>query len=421
MSEKRRDTKGRLLRNGEVQRPDGKYMFRYVDVNGDRQTVYSWKLVETDKIPEGKRCAEALRTIEKRVLSFVDEGIDNRSGDKISLNSMFDRFLDIRKKLKETTRCNYICMYNTHVRYNLGKKSVGSIKYSDVYKLYLSLNENGLKLSSIQNINSIVWQLLEIARKDCIVKKNVADGVMKEVSKEIGDDRTVKHALTIQEQDAFIHYVYNEEKYSRYARLFTVLLGTGMRIGEALGLTWSDVNFKSGVISVNHSIRYKGTENGGYEYHVSAPKTKAGQRTIPMFKDVKKVLLEQRKNQLTEGTSDFEVDGYSGFVFINSAGKVFTPAFIYDTIQNITTDYNLDESVKAKREKRAPVYLPKISAHTFRHTFCTRVCENETNIKVIQAVMGHKNIRTTMDVYNEATEQAKGLSIKNLEGKIRLA
>lgn len=54
MSSKRKDSKGRVLRNGETQRPDGRYMFRYTDAWGERQTVYSWKLVETDKIPEGK-------------------------------------------------------------------------------------------------------------------------------------------------------------------------------------------------------------------------------------------------------------------------------------------------------------------------------------------------------------------------------
>ena len=140
-----------------------------------------------------------------------------------------------------------------------------------------------------------------------------------------------------------------------------------------------------------------------------------------MFKNVKKALLAERKRQLAEGAKAFEVDGYSGFVFTNSAGKVYTPAFIYDTLQSIATDYNLDEREKARKEKREPLYLPKISAHILRHTFCTRMCENESNVKVIQAVMGHKNIRTTMDVYNEATAQATAASFRNLEGKIRLA
>ena len=67
MPEKRRDNKGRILRNGEVQRPDGMYMFRYTDLDGKRKTVYSWKLVETDKAPDGKRCVSALRDIERQV------------------------------------------------------------------------------------------------------------------------------------------------------------------------------------------------------------------------------------------------------------------------------------------------------------------------------------------------------------------
>ena len=61
------------------------------------------------------------------------------------------------------------------------------------------------------------------------------------------------------------------------------------------------------------------------------------------------------------------------------------------------------------------------SAHNLRHTFCTRLCENETNLKVIQEIMGHRNIETTMDVYNEATKEKKMSSFANLEGKIRVS
>lgn len=60
MAEKRRDNKGRILRTGEVQRKDGLYMYRYTDMNGQRRTVYSWKLVETDKVPNGKRCTHSI-------------------------------------------------------------------------------------------------------------------------------------------------------------------------------------------------------------------------------------------------------------------------------------------------------------------------------------------------------------------------
>ena len=124
MAEKRKDSKGRVLRNGEVQRADGKYMFRYSDVNGERQTVYSWKLVETDKVPAGKRCAEALRTIEQRVLKDIEDGIDTGKAESTDVNMLFDEFMALRTELKESTRCNYICLYDTHVRNGFGKRRI---------------------------------------------------------------------------------------------------------------------------------------------------------------------------------------------------------------------------------------------------------------------------------------------------------
>ena len=72
------------------------------------------------------------------------------------------------------------------------------------------------------------------------------------------------------------------------------------------------------------------------------------------------------------------------------------------------------EILKAKKEKRDPILLPDFSCHHLRHTFCTRLCENETNLKVIQSIMGHRNIETTMDVYAEATDRKKKETIDNL-------
>ena len=74
----------------------------------------------------------------------------------------------------------------------------------------------------------------------------------------------------------------------------------------------------------------------------------------------------------------------------------------------------------AKAEGREPELLPHFSCHHLRHTFCTRFCENETNLKVIQEIMGHADITTTMDIYNEATKDKKIESFAGLEGKIKI-
>jgi len=80
-----------------------------------------------------------------------------------------------------------------------------------------------------------------------------------------------------------------------------------------------------------------------------------------------------------------------------------------------------EELEAAKKERREPKLLPHFTAHNIRHTFCTRFCENEMNIKVIQEIMGHANISTTMNIYNEATMKKKKESFENLEGKIKIS
>ena len=115
------------------------------------------------------------------------------------------------------------------------------------------------------------------------------------------------------------------------------------------------------------------------------------------------------------------IDGYSGFIFKNRYGDVFQPGAINQAIKRICNDYNSEETAKAEKEKREPILLPHFSVHNLRHTFCTRFCENETNLKIIQEIMGHADIETTMNICNEATKEKKVESFANLEGKIKIS
>ena len=128
--------------------------------------------------------------------------------------------------------------------------------------------------------------------------------------------------------------------------------------------------------------------------------------------------LEEYQYQKVIGFCTDEIDGYSGFVFCTGDGKVYLPNAINRTIRSICADYNKEEESKAKEENRDPVLLPKFSCHILRHTFCTRFCENETNLKVIQEIMGHADISTTMDVYAEATQEKKKESMTSLQSAL---
>lgn len=107
---------------------DGKYMFRYIDCAGQRQTVYSWKLVSTDKLREGQRESQALRDIEKSILKDLDDKIKTNDAEHTTVNDLFEQFMDIRKDLRESSRCCYNGIYRKHIKPVLGDRPIGQVK-----------------------------------------------------------------------------------------------------------------------------------------------------------------------------------------------------------------------------------------------------------------------------------------------------
>jgi integrase len=133
-----------------------------------------------------------------------------------------------------------------------------------------------------------------------------------------------------------------------------------------------------------------------------------------MIQRVYEALQEEYETQQEEGFNTTEIDGMSGFIFTNRFGNIHNPAAVNRAIKRIYEAYNAEELVTAKKEKRQPVIIPHFSCHHFRHTFCSRFCENETNVKVIQTIMGHASIETTMDIYTEVTHDKKQEALEAL-------
>lgn len=126
------------------------------------------------------------------------------------------------------------------------------------------------------------------------------------------------------------------------------------------------------------------------------------------------VLRDEWERQNKEGFCIKNVDGMTNFIFTNRFGGPHNPASINRVIKRIVDAYNAEEVVRAKKEKREPVIIPRFSNHIFRHTFASRFCENETNIKVIQEVMGHADVSTTMNIYAEVNENVTRIALENL-------
>ena len=420
MSEKRRDSKNRILQNGESQRKDGKYEFKYVDVNGTRRSAYSWKLVATDKVPEGKRCELSLREMEKQIRRDLEDGISTHTANSITLNELFDTYMST-KELKQSTRTNYMYMYKNYVSNVIGKRRIGSIKYSDIKKFYNSLIlEKKFKPNSMEIINTILHPVFTMAVRDGYIRTNPSDGVMAEIKKSHNWEKPKRHALTEEQQALFIDFLAESKTYNHWLPLMTVFLGTGCRVGELIGLTWDDCDFTEGIITINHNLVYRQQDSGKCEMHITTPKTESGKRVVPMFEAVRKALLQEKKEQMRNGFNSTIIDGYSGFVFTNRCGYVHNPQTINRAIKRIYTACNEQEIERAKKEHRQPVLIPHFSVHNLRHTFSNRLCEHERDLKVIQEIMGHSDITTTMNIYNEATKERKQESFARLEGKIKI-
>lgn len=401
----RKDGKGRVLRKGEhYRKTDGRYSYIYTDPLGKQHTIYAKSLV-------------TLRQKEESLIKDQMDGLNVYVAGNADVNFLFDRYISTKSELRSSTYSNYLYTWNHFIRDTFGKKKVKDVKYSDVLFFYSDLiNKQGLQINTLENINTVLRPSFQLAVRDDIIRKNPIDGAYAEVKKRNGGSRKRKRALTVQQQRAFINYVAENPFFYKWYPFFTFLLGTGCRIGEAIGIRWDDVDLEKRLIDINHSLTYYQRADDSFrcEFRVSQPKTEAGIRTIPMMKQVYDVLKDEYERQEVEGFCVANVDGMTNFIFSNRFETPHNPAAVNRAIKRIVDAHNAEEEVKAKKEKREPVMIPRFSCHIFRHTFASRFCENETNVKVIQEVMGHADVSTTMNIYAEVNQDVTRASLEKL-------
>ena len=410
MAQSRKDNKGRVLRKGEHQREkDGKYVYQYFDALGRRKSIYSNDLAK-------------LREREEKLIRDQMDGLDIYVAGHADINFLFDRYLSTKTELRSSTRSGYIYCYDHFVRDTFGKKIIGEVKYSDVLSYYTHLlTKDELTISTVESIHNLLHPSFQLAVRDEIIRFNPSEGALAEIKKKSGKNKGIRHALTLEQQRAFLGYVAESPVFVTWLPFFVFLFGTGCRIGEAVGIRWDDISLDERVIDINHTVTYyaRYDKDNKCDFEVSDPKTAAGNRRIPMVDEVFEVLSEEFEEQRENGFSDLVVDGMKGFIFTNCRGGLHKGATVNKAIERIRTHYNAEEEVKAKREHREPVIIPHFSCHHIRHTFCTRFCENETNLKVIQTIMGHADIQTTMDIYAEATELSKRDAVARLSENVK--
>ena len=418
MAKKRQDKNRTVLRSGEMYREsDGRYSYRWTDSTGKRHETYAKSL-------------EALRKKESKIAKDIADDI-KAEAQSITLNQIYKIWKDVKRGLKNTTFQNYCYMYDTFVFDSFGKKRIAAIKKSDVKRFYNTLaEERELSASTIDSIHTVIHQLFGPAVEDNYIRANPSDDALRELKKAQEFSSEKRYALTQDQEKAFLEFIQKKPKYRHWYPVFAVMISTGLRVGEITGLRWQDIDLENSVIDVNHTLVYyshrivKPGEKKGCYFAINSTKTPASKRKIPMLDSVKQAfLMEKQYQREAEIKCQVTIDGYTDFIFVNRFGNTQHQGTLNKAIRRIVRDYNMEAvEENAKRKKRGSkemVMLPSFSCHSLRHTFATRMCEKGVNIKVIQDVMGHTDISTTMNIYTDATKDLKTQAFNILNEELK--
>ena len=398
------DSRHVRLKVGETEKASGGYEYRWTSKDGKRNSIYAPTL-------------EKLRELEEQVTVDKHDGI-KADAKALTVNDCFKLWVELKRGIKDSTFKNYIYMYEMFVMPTFGKKRVTQVQRSDVKRFYNGLvDQKILSISTVDNIHNVLHQVFQVAVDDNYIRQNPTDRMLKELRVAHGHEVVKRKALTFAQQELFLNYIKTEPKYRHWYPVFFIMANTGMRVGELTGLRWRDIDFENGIISVNHTlVYYNHRDELGTYYSINTPKTEAGCREIPMIAGVREAFEMEQEYQQTLGIQSIDrIDGYDDFVFVNRYGKVHPQGTLNKAIKRIMRDCN-DQILLTHDLDTDPVLLPNFSCHNLRHTFATRLCESGINVKVIQDVLGHVDISTTMDIYVDVMNDTKKRELANFDG-----
>lgn len=381
MSEVRRDNKGRKLFNGESQRKDEKYEYKYHDAWGKRKTVYSWKLTPTDRVPSGKRDDISLREKIKQIQKDLNSNI-TPDGGNFTVLELVEKYISQKTGIRHNTRSNYKFVVNVIKKEAFGQKRIDKIKVSDAKEWLIKMQQiDGRGYSSIHTIRGVVRPAFQMAVDDDLLVKNPFEFQLNTV---VVNDSVTREAITRQQERDFLEFVKNDKHFCKYYDGIYILFKTGLRISEFVGLTKKNLDFENSRIIVDHQLQ----RTRDMKYIIEDTKTESGERMVPMIPEVKEAfqrILANRKNPKVEPM----VDGYSGFLFLDKNDRPMVALHWEKYFQHIREKYN----------KIYRAQMPKVTPHVCRHTFCSNMAKSGMNPKTLQYIMGHSDISVTLNTY----------------------
>ena len=380
MSEIRRDNKNRKLLTGESQDKDGRYRYKYNDAFGNRKSVYSWRLTESDPYPKGKRKDISLREKEKQIRKELEDGI-SPDGRSMTVLELVQKYVNLKRGVKHNTKANYNFVINIIKKEKFGSRMIDTITMSDAKEWLIKLQDDGRGYSSIHSIRGVLRPAFQIAEDDNLIHKNPFEFQLATV---VFNNSVTREAVTRKQERDFLKFIKEDHHFCKYYDAIYILFNTGLRISEFCGLTISDIEFDNHRIKVDHQLQRK----RNMEYVIETPKTEKGKRYVPMMNDVEESfrrIIENRKNPKIEPM----IGGYVGFLCLDKNEMPMVALHWEKYFQHIREKYN----------KIYRIQMPKVTPHVCRHTFCSNMAKSGMNPKTLQYIMGHADISVTLNTY----------------------
>ncbi len=387
-----KNLKGKECGKGISQRKDLKYTARFTAKDGTRREKHF------DTLPEARNWLSDVQYEDKHNILVTNPDM--------TVDAWFTYWMEnLICDLSPNTRRNYRERYKINIQ-----PVIGTMRMSDVKQMHCKVILNRMEAkyagSTIRQTYIAMGTMFRSAVMNDMILKHPMDGVRYTKPVRAVDD--IKF-LTVEEQAAFLEVAKRSHNYRQYA----LLLETGLRTGELIGLSFDAIDWKKRTLTVNKTLEYRHKQG---HWRAGPPKTRTSYRTIPLTNCAYQILKECYEERNTRKESETlnqileYIDRRTGqtnyllmkdLVFINFRTGEPAKNSSYDTHL-----YKLCDEAGIKR----------FCMHALRHTYATRAIERGVQPKVLQQLLGHSSIKTTMDRYVHVTDDSLTLAVRQFEG-----